>query len=265
MEEAHGQLDCLRVNAVAVHAGSVGAQHGHVFAADVRTGIEEDVMSHSAWENVQLRCRNVCGEVSGARSDGNVLIGLAYHNLDGYRYPLEPIGWKGRTKRRSDSKNGSDPRITIGVTRVCKHFRMLLNQFPEVRHERGKFRRAYADAIVFAGIAVGDEALGVRDAARNLDHSVAAERKARGANPLRVNVTLKLGVSKHTADDFAEIASALPPDRKPFHGVRLNAGKQQDRSGSEGRVVDLWRISVRGLSIDRRYLLSQTNLKVRSR
>jgi hypothetical protein len=66
--------------------------------------------------------------------------------------------------------------------------------------------------------------LGVRDAARNLDHSVAAERKARGSNPLRVNVTPELGVSNHTADDFAEIASALPPDRKPFHGVRLTAG-----------------------------------------
>jgi SAM-dependent methyltransferase len=56
-EEAQGQLDCLRVNALAVHAGSVSAQHGHVLAADVRAGIEEDVVSRSAWENVQLRCR----------------------------------------------------------------------------------------------------------------------------------------------------------------------------------------------------------------
>src|SRR5262249_8421544 len=59
------------------------------------------------------------------------------------------------------------------------------------------------------------------DATRDLDHGVAAQRKARGADSLGVDVAAKRLVRQHLVDHVAKVLGALPPQQEALSRVRL--------------------------------------------
>src|SRR5215471_2333458 len=83
------------------------------------------------------------------------------------------------------------PRISIGILGVLQRTlksTIVLGQPIEILDERGKFWRALADGIRVGRRAKGLECCRVCDAAGNLDHGVATERKARRAEPFKFAV-----------------------------------------------------------------------------
>jgi hypothetical protein len=146
-EEVCGELYGLGVNGVAIDSFAVGAKEWRVLAADIGTGIQEDVVAYVAREDVQLRSGNIRGEIFGTGSDGNILVRLARNNLYGNGDFLEARGRKRGAERRRDSEDRTDARVAIGIAGVLRRFRVLLNPFAKIFGEGWELWRTAADSV----------------------------------------------------------------------------------------------------------------------